>query len=558
VKTVGQRYRHLTRYREIVQVLVRHGFGELIHQLGLAQYLTLPRRLLRRDPPVAMATLTVPQRVRLAIEELGPTFVKLAQVLSTRPDLIPPPLVAELARLQDEVPAGPWPAVHERIETELRAPLETIFADIEEKPVAAASLAQVHRATLHTGEQVVVKVQRPGIRTIIETDLEILFDLARFLQTRTPLGQIYDLPEIVESFSYGLRAEMDYRQEGRNADRFRRNFAGESHLHIPEVFWDYTTERIIVFERIAGIKIDDVAALDAAGLDRREIARYSAQIIVKEVLVDGFFHADPHPGNFFVMTDSAGAPVIGAMDFGLVGRLAPRVKQDLVRLFVVGVRLDAQRVVEQLIRMSAAQRRVDRSGLERDLERLLTRYHDLPLKEIRAREVVEAITTIAFRHQLRLPSELWLLGKTLAMMEGVGLKLDPDFDIFAVAQPYAKRFLRQMMSPRAWGRKLLREAEEWGDLLARLPQQIPRLLDQAAEGDLDIGLRVRGQDSILRHLDGVANRISVSILVAALIVGLALVVVSQGEGSWLAPAGFAAAALLGLWLLIAILRSGRY
>jgi ubiquinone biosynthesis protein len=182
------------------------------------------------------------------------------------------------------------------------------------------------------------------------------------------------------------------------------------------------------------------------------------------------------------MTDNAGAPVIGAMDFGLVGRLAPRVKEDLVRLFVVAVRLDAGRVVEQLIRMSAAQRRVDRSGLERDLERLLIRYHDLPLKEIRAKEVVEAITAIAFRHQLRLPSELWLLGKTLAMMEGVGLKLDPDFDIFAVAQPYAHRFLRQRMSPRAWGPKLLREAEEWGDLLTQLPQQIPRLLDQAAEG----------------------------------------------------------------------------
>jgi len=556
--TIGQRYRHLRRYQEVAQVLIRHGFGELVEQMGLAQYLALPRRWLRRGPPAALTALTAPQRVRLAVEELGPTFVKLAQVLSTRPDLIPPPFLAELARLQDEVPPAPWPAVQSRTEEELGAPLEEVFAEFEEEPVAAASLAQVHRATLHNDDQVVVKVQRPGIETVIETDLEILLDLARFLQVRTPLGQIYDLPEIAEDFAYTLRAEMDYRQEGRNADRFRRNFTSESYLHIPQVYWDYTTQRVIVFERIAGIKIDDVEALDAAGLDRHQIALHSARIIVKEVLVDGFFHADPHPGNFFVMTDEAGEPVIGAMDFGMVGHLTPRVKEDLVRLFVVSAQLDAESIVEQLIRMSAAQRRVDRPGLQRDLERLLIRYYGRPLQDIRAREVVEEIMPTAFRHQLRLPSELWLLGKTLTMMEGVGIKLDPNFDMFAVAQPYARRFLRQRISPHVWGRKMLKGTEAWSDLLLHLPAQVSHLLDQTSEGELDIGLSVRGQDPILHRLDRLGNRLAVSILVAALIVGLALVVVSQGEGSWLAPAGFAAAALLGLWLLISIWRSGRF
>ena len=558
MRPLSQRYRHLRRYQEVARVLARHGFEELVEQLGLAQYLALPRRLLRREEPAALPALTAPQRVRLAVEELGPTFIKLAQILSTRPDLIPPPYLAELARLQDEVPPAPWPGIRARIEEELGTPPEEVFADFEVEPVAAASLAQVHRATLRNGDQVVVKVQRPDIKTVIETDLEILFDLARFLQTRTPLGQIYDFPEIVEDFAYTLRAEMDYRQEGRNADRFRRNFANETYLHIPQVYWDYTTRRVIVFERIAGVKIDDVEALDAAGLDRHQVALHSARIIVKEVLIDGFFHADPHPGNFFVMTNKAGEPIIGAMDFGMVGHLTPRVKEDLVRLFIVAVQLDAEGIVEQLIRMSAARRGVDRPGLQRDLERLLTRYYGRPLKEIRAREVVEEIMPIAFRHHLHLPSDLWLLGKTLGMMEGVGLELDPDFDIFAVAQPYVRRFVRQMASPRAWGKKLLKGAGEWSDLLLQLPERIPRLLDQVSEGELDIGLRMREQDAILRHLDRLINRLAVSALVAALIIGLALVAGSQGEGSWLAQASFAAAALLGLWLLISIWRSGRF
>jgi ubiquinone biosynthesis protein len=558
VKLPRHGIRYVQRYREIIQILVKYGLGGVIEQLELLPAFDLPRRFLRSVRPRPDLPLGYPQRVRLAVEELGPTFIKLAQILSTRPDLIPPPYLVELARLQDEVPPALWPAVRPCIEEELGAPLEEVFADFEVEPVAAASLAQVHRATLHSGDQVVVKVQRPNIETVIETDLDILFDVARFLQARTPLGQIYDFPGIAEDFAYTLRAEMDYRQEGRNTDRFRRNFAGETHLYIPRVYWDYTTQRVIVFERIAGIKIDDVDALDAAGLDRHQIALHCARGIIKEVLIDGFFHADPHPGNFFVMTDKAGEPVLGAMDFGLVGHLTPRGKEDLVRLFTVAAQLDAESIVEQLVRMSAAHRGVDRPGLRRDLERLLIRYYGLPLKEIRAREVVEEIMPIAFRHHLHLPSDLWLLGKTLGMMEGIGLKLDPDFDVFAVSQPYVRQFLRQMASPRVWGKKLLKGASEWGNLLLQLPDQIPRLLDQVSEGELEIGLRLRGRDVILRHLDRAANRLAVSMLVAALIIGLALVVVSQGEGSWLAQASFAAAALLGLWLLISIWRSGRF
>jgi len=556
IRSPAKQYRHLKRYQEIARVLIHHGFGGLMDQLGLVSALSLPRRLLHQEaeaPP-----LSPPEHLRLAIEELGPTFIKLGQVLSTRPDLIPPAYVRELVRLQDSVPPTPWEPIKTQIEAELGGPIEDIFASFEVEPLAAASLAQVYGATLPDGQEVVVKVQRPGIEEVIAVDLEILFDLARLVQERTPLGEIYDLPEIAEDFAYTLRAEMDYRREGRNADRFRRNFAAEPALYIPEVYWDYTTGQVLVLERIRGVKINDIEALDTAGVDRHQVGLNAAHIIVKEVLIDGFFHADPHPGNFFVMDGE----VIGAMDFGMVGHLNQRLRDDLVRLYVVAIGLDSEGIVEQLIRMGTAELQVDRAGLKRDAERLLTKYHGLPLKEIRAREVVEEVMPIAFRHHLRLPSELWLLGKTLAMMEGVGLKLDPEFDIFEISRPYVRRFLWQMASPRIWGQKLAKGAGDWGELLALFPRRATRILDQVERGELRLTLSLKETDRIVGKLDRIANRLVVSILLAALIVGMALLIPLVAEGGrgfvfWLVVAGFAAASFMGLGLLYSIWQAER-
>jgi len=552
-----QRYRHLHRYREIAQVLIRHGFGELLDQMELLPVLALPRRLLRRDE---REMLGAPQRLRLALEELGPTFVKFGQILSTRPDLLPPAYIAELSKLQDTVPPAPWEVIKPRIEEELGGPLDTLFATFDPDPMAAASLAQVHAATLTSGDQVVVKVQRPGIRRTIDVDLEILYDLARLAQERTPLGRLYDLVEIAEDFATTLRNELDYRREGRNADRFRQNFADEPYIYIPRVYWDYTTGRVLTLERISGIKIDDIVALDEAGYDRHQIALNAARIIIKEVLIDGFFHADPHPGNFVVMPGH----VIGAMDFGMVGHLSPHLKEDLVQLYIASVRLDSEGIIDQLIRMGAAQGRVDRERLRRDLERLLTKYQGVPLKEIRAKEVVEEIMPIAYRHHLRLPSDLWLLGKTLAMMEGIGLKLDPDFDVFAISEPYVRRFLWQMYSPTLLGRKLLTGVSDWSDFLLDLPKQVPRLLDQMERGDIQINVDIPRADSILSRLDRIANRLAISLLVAAFIMALALLIPTLNLvqpwqlTTWLVVSGFVVAVLLGLWLLFSIWRSGRW
>ncbi len=545
--------RHLQRYREIAQVFIRHGFGELMETLELVPYLSLPRRLFRRE---AALHIGAPQRLRLALEELGPTFVKLGQVLSTRPDLLPTAYVAELTKLQDTVPAAEWEPVKAQIEAELGAPIDELFADFDPVPIAAASLSQVHAATLYSGERVVVKVQRPGIHTTIETDLEILFDLARLLQARTPLRELYNLPELAEEFAVTLHAELDFYREGNNADRFRANFAGERYLYIPRVYWDYTTRRVLVLERISGIKIDDVEALDAAGYDRQRIILHAANMIVKEILEDGFFHADPHPGNFVVMPDE----VIGAMDFGMVGHLSHRTRSDLIRLYIAAVQVDEYGLVDQLVRIGAVSGSVDRVALRRDVARLIRKYYGLPLKAIHAREVIDDAMPIAFRHHLRLPSELWLVGKTLGMMEGVGLKLAPDFDVFAVSEPYIRRFMWQMVSPREWGPPLLRGAGDWAELLNLVPRIGTQLLTRAERGEIEITLRHKELGQALTRLDRLTSRLSLSVLLAALIIGLAILVpaFNLGEQFGLATilviAGFASVSLVGLWLIFSIWR----
>jgi len=490
---------------------------------------------------------------RLALEELGPTFIKFGQILSTRPDLLLPAYIAELSKLQDTVPPASWEMIREVLIRELEREPEQVFATIDPQPMAAASLAQVHAATLPGGHEVVVKVQRPGITAVIGTDLEILSSLAARAQT-TRWGKIYDFVSMADDFAFTLRNELDYRREGCNADRFRENFTGEPHLYIPHVYWDFSSQHVLVLERIHGIKIDDIPALDEAGYDRHRVALHSARVIIKEVLEDGFFHADPHPGNYNVMPSE----VIGAMDFGMVGYLRDRDRLELIRLYLVAVALDADGIVDQLIRMGAAGAEVDQVGLARNIGRLLNKYYALPLKNIRAREVVEEIMPIVFHHHLRLPSDLWLLGKTLAMMEGVGLQLDPEFDVFAVAQPFVRRLVWKMVMPNSgWARAALLSGANWGELFNRLPRAGNRMLERI-ERDEPFKIHLDDTDRIMNKLDRLITRLSLSILVGSLIVGLAFLVPSASPNSWvqwMVIGGLVAIINLGIWLFISLFRS---
>ncbi len=549
--------RHLNRYRQIAEILASHGFGALVTQLGLARRLDLPRRLFFW-PEMERDEITPAEHVRLALEELGPTFIKLGQILSTRPDLLPPAYLAELARLQDQVPPMPWEAVETCIETELGAPIEDIFATFDTIPLAAASLAQVHVATLPEGQEVVVKVQRLNIEKNIELDLDIIYDFARLAQDRTPLGDTYDLVGLAEEFSVALRAELDYRREGRNADRFRANFANESYLYVPRIYWDYSTRRVLIQERIDGIKIDDIDALDAAGYDRHSLALTSARLIIKEVFEDGFFHADPHPGNLLVIP----GPVIGVVDFGTMGYLSRQDRAGLIRLFIVAVQLDAAGIVDQLVRMGVADYRPDPEALQRDIRRLLVKYHGQALTDISAPELLDEIRPIAYRHHLRLPSDLWLLAKTLVIMEGVGKKLDPEFDIFAVAEIHMRRLLRRMWLPTEWGPAALNTATSWADLLSNFPRQTNRILGQMERGDLGLQIHVPELGPSINRLDRIATRIILAVLLAAMIIALAMLIPTVnltwpwGLITWIIIVSFVVMIFLGLWLVISIFRSG--
>ncbi len=550
--STARRVRHLPRYRRIVTVLARHGFGSILEILQIHRRLSLPQRLLKQKAPDQIRPAA---HLRLALEELGPTFVKLGQILSTRPDLLPPEYIHELSKLQDTVPPVPWEEVRALIQEELEQPPEQVFAHLDPTPMAAASLAQVHPAVLPDGSEVVIKVQRPHIQETINDDLEILADMA-LLAKNTALNDLVDPIAVVEDFAFILRNELDYRREGRNADRFRESFASEPTLYIPTVYWQFTTNRVLVLERLHGIKINNIAAIDEADYDRHRIALHSARIIVKEVLEDGFFHADPHPGNFVVMPDE----VIGAMDFGMVGYLRKRDRLNLIRLYSVSVMLDADGVVDQLTRMGAAETDVDKPGLARAISRLLGKYNGMPLKDIRAGEVVEEIMPIAYRFHLSLPSDLWLLGKTLAMLEGTGLQLDPDFDIFTISEPFIKRLLAQQFIPdHSWGQTVLGTTTSWLDFMTNLPITGNRLLQKAEEGSL-FQLHLRDEDHILDRLDRMLTRVALSILIAGLIIGVGLLIPAIPTNDlvhWLVVIGFALAAGLGLWFVALMLRGKR-
>jgi len=551
------RPRHLRRYRQIAEVLTKHGFGAIVHQLGLGHYLDLPDRILHRQPS-EKEEITPARRVALALEELGPTFVKLGQILSTRSDLLPPAYITELSRLQDDVAPASWETVKSTIQKELGRPITGVFAEFDEIPIAAASLAQVHAAILLNGDEVVVKVQRPDIQPVIETDLDIFNDMAQLAQDRLALAKRYQVADLADEFSGALRTELDFRREGRNADRFRTNFADEPHIYVPEIYWEHTTHHVMVMERIGGIKINDIRALDAAGYDRHQLALHIARFIIQEVLEDGFFHADPHPGNLLVMPGE----VIGVLDFGTVGHISATDRTNLVRLFIHVFRLDAEGAVDQLIRMEIASHDVDETALRRDLRRLLMHYQGVPLEEISVNEILEGLEPIIYNHNLHIPTDLWLLIKTIVIMEGVGRRLDPEFDIFDVARPYIRRLMFKIWVPGDLGLSALRTVTTLTDLVFDLPRQTTRILGQVERGDLGLQIYIPQLDSIIKQAQTIANRIIVGVLLAALVLGLSMLIPNLdltwpwSVFTWIIVATFVTTLFLALWLIWSILRTG--
>jgi ubiquinone biosynthesis protein len=521
------------RQRQIAEVMARHGMGFLVDVSGLARVVPFERGLLgheRRPEPY-----TQPEHLRLALEELGTTFIKLGQILSTRADLLPAGYQGELAKLQDSAPPVPADAVRAVLEQELDC--NDAFADFDFEPLAAASIGQAHAAALPDGTEVVVKIRRPGVVDQVQQDLEILQNLAVRASRRWQAARGYDVVGLADEFAQTLRAELDYLQEGRNAERFAANFAQDPDVRIPRVFWEATTSRVLTLERIRGVKIDDVERLDAAGVERRALAERATRVTAKMVFEDGFFHADPHPGNFFIQSDGR----IGIIDFGMVGTLDDRMRQRLGSLLIGLGHDDADHVTRALLNLGVSTGPVDRQALRSDVEGLLQRYSGRGVGEITLGPVIDEVLAIVRGHRLRLPRDLVLLLKMVVMEEGLAARLDPEFRLGSVLGPYARGLMAAQVSPRAVARRLEEAGIDLARLAGAMPDELRRLLDVLQTG---------GElEPLVARAERIGSRLVAGVLAAAFIDGLAEMVAADSarRRAWHRPffaVGFGAAGTL--------------
>ncbi len=548
---------HIERYRQIANALARHGLGYLVGVLGLDRFVPFHWGLLGH--PKRGEPYTKPEHVRMALEDMGAAFIKLGQILSSRPDLLPPEYQAELAKLQDAAPKVPPETVQKILVAELGHPVKSIFASFDPEPLAAASIGQAHAATLRDGTEVVVKIRRPGVLEQVEEDLEILQNMAAAASLRWELAEQYDIVGVSQEFSQTLRAELDYIREGRSAERFGENFKDASSVHIPQIFWEQTTSSVLTLERIRGIKIDDISALDAAGIDRKALAEQAAQVILKMVFEDGFFHADPHPGNFFVEHEGR----LGLIDFGMVGTVDERTQEQLVALLLAVTSRDADRLVDAFWDLHIVQRRMDREVLRRDFEHLLSRYYGRSLGDISLGQLLNDTLAVVRRHRLQLPSNLALLIKTVMMHEGMEARLDPDLRMTVLLAPYAEQLMLRQYSPLFWTRRFAHASLDMARAGVELPQQLHRLIGEIERGSLEVGMRPQGFEPLVRRFERLGNRLVLGIIAAAFVNGLALLMSAYRPAGWekwistIFVVGFIAAVGIGLYLAWSILRSGR-
>lgn len=555
---IGRTYRHVQRYRQILTVLFKYGFGDLIEGLNLEQYYELGLKMITRRKRERVESMTRAERVRRTLQELGPTFVKMGQILSTRPDLLPLPLIKELERLQYDVAAFPYEDAKRIIETELQRPLKEVYSEFGHIPLAAASIGQVHKATLHTGEHVVVKVQRPGIKQTIDVDIEIMYHMAKLMERYLEGWEIHQPTMIVQELAHTFEQEIDYLVEAAHLERFAREFEGNPTVHVPKVYREYSTTRVLTLEYIEGIRASDVEQLDRQGYDRPEIARRGADLIMSQIFVAGFFHADPHPGNIFVLPGN----VVCYVDFGMVGRIDRKTREDVANLVMAVVRRDESRATDAILRLTSSQGQFERRFLERDVAELMDQYTYRPIKEIEFGKLLQDLFEISGRYSLRAPADLFLMIKALSTAESVARDLDPEFDITRRAAPFIRRVIRDRYHPQRIARDAIDSAIELASLLRDIPGETREILQQAKQGHVRFEFEHRGLEPMLLSNDRISNRISFSIVLASQIIGSSLIILADIPPKWneipvIGLFGFLVALIMGFWLLGSILRHGR-
>jgi ubiquinone biosynthesis protein len=558
IGVLGRTYRHLNRYRQILGVLFKYGFGDVVDLLRIEQYIEIGLQMISRKRRERVEKHSRAERIRMAFEELGPTYVKLGQVLSTRPDLIPVDFLTELTKLQDRVPAFPFSEAREIFAVELGSPPEVLFDSITEAPIASASIAQVHRARLFDGDEVAVKIQRPGIGQIIEVDLEIMLHLATLMERHIEELSLHRPVKIVEEFARTLEREIDFTLEAANMERFSSQFIGDPTVYVPKVYRQYCTPRILTTEFVDGIKISEIETIDDAGLDRRVITARGAQLIFKQIFDHGFFHADPHPGNLFVLPGNIICPV----DFGMIGAVDRITRERFVDLIDSVVHRDATRITQALLALTHWEQDPDIPLLEKDVTDFCSRHLFKPLKEIQIGRLLQHIMEIVSHHQLRIPPDIFLMMKAITAVEGVALMLDPDFDMIAHARPFVEKVRLDRFAPPRIAQDAMAIAADALTFLRQFPRDLLEITRIVRQQKLAVRLDFQGLSDMLATHDQISNRISFSIIIASLIIGSALIIRSAVPPfvfgfSLIGVIGFLAAAIMGIWLLVAILKKGK-
>ncbi len=554
---INRNIRSIRRYWNIVRVLSAYGFDHILEMLGLSDMVARSKRLFRHDSSV-IYRLTAAERMRLVLEELGPTFIKLGQLLSTRPDIVPSSFVREFEKLQDSVPSISFEELKVQVERELGGSIDLFYSEIDPVPLAAASIAQVHRARLCTGEDVVIKVRRPGVVELVESDISALMGLANLAEHHISGSEIYDPIGVVREFARSIRREMDFTREGRTIERFRDNFTTTKWLHFPKVFWEQTSRGVLTLEYVNGIKVSDLESLERTGLDRRLVARRGADAFLEMVLNHGFFHGDPHPGNVMILPEN----VICLLDYGIVGRVDDEQKTFLSDILFAIVKRDMDEVISLLLFAGDISDNLNVRALKRDLSNFVDSYYEIPLQDIEVgRMLIEFIEIITI-YNIRIQPDLMLLAKSLVIIEGMGRNLDPDFNMVEHLRPFMEKALKQKYSARRISRDINSILLSYVNLARNLPRDVKEIINRINRNKFKIDLEHRGLDKFTADFDRSVNRLSSSLILAALIIGSSIIMQTDKGPKLLgfpvlAFLGYTVAGIIGLWLVYAIIRSGR-
>lgn len=550
-------YRYIDRYRKILSILAKYGFYDFLSKVNAYKYLPTKDKPQKRVEKRLYA-LSRWERLRLALEELGPTFIKFGQIMSNRPDLLPEKLVDQLEKLQDEVPPFDGKIARKIVEKDLQNPIGELFRSFDEKPFASASIAQVHKAVLFNGEEVVLKIQRPKIKETISIDIDIMHDLAVLVEKYLPVAEIVDPVGLVDLFERLIQKELNFNTEAAHIEKFYHNFQGNPHIKVPKLYKEFSTAQIITMEYVEGIKISKTEELVKAGLDLKMIAKRGFNLYLEQVFEHGFFHADPHPGNLIVQKRN----VLCFLDFGMMGYIMPQ-DLDMLNSIIIGIEeRDIHRIVKT-IEMITGNRKIENfRELEYELNAMLNEYYHFSLEEISVQELLSQFTGIVLKHKLKFPSDFFLLLKSMVIIEGVGRKLDPGFNALKHLKPFVVKLEMKRLNPLNSMKRVMHSALDFGNLLRELPYDVKDVIDSLKDGKVNVDLERKGIQPIIKTFDKVSNRISFAIVLAALIIGSSLIVLSGVSPTWngiplIGMGGFIIAALMALWLLISIFRHGK-